>query len=94
MDPEGAVRFLFRGRHTGRIDPPGFAPTGRPVNVEGVSILRLVDRQAGQRRALVDSTGVARQIDAAPAAGSRGERAVALLQRARARAGRLLRRPT
>lgn len=86
--PALTYQWRFEGTATRRIDPPGFAPTGRPVVVDGVSVLRF---RAGRVVAVLlffDTTAVARQLLAAPAAGSPLERAVAIGQRLRVAAVR------
>lgn len=66
------------------VDPPGFAPTGRRVEIEGCSVLRFRDRQVVDVRLFFDTTDAARQLLAAPAAGSPLERVAVLAQRPRA----------
>lgn len=82
---ELAYRWRFVGRHTQRIDPPGFAATGREVEVHGTSVLTFEDGLVRSARLFFDTTDVARQLLAAPPAGSRLERVVALTQRLRVR---------
>ena len=90
LDPaELAYRWRFTGTHAKAIDPPGFAPTGRRVAIDGVSVLRFSDQLVIEARLFFDSTDVARQVLAAPPVGSPLERVVVLSQRLRAR----LRRP-
>jgi ketosteroid isomerase-like protein len=87
-EPELTYRWRFRGTHLRPIDPPGFAPTGRIVEVEGTSVLRFRGGLVAEIRMFFDATGVARQILAAPPAGSRLERVVAAGQRLRVRGDR------
>lgn len=89
---EIAYRWRFTGTHLRPVRPPGFAPTGRPVSVDGASVLRLVDGRVASVELLFDTTDVARQLLAAPPAGSRLEVAVAAAQRVRARWARRRRR--
>jgi ketosteroid isomerase-like protein len=93
-EPELTYRWRFRGTHLRPIDPPGFAPTGRVVEVEGTSVLRFRDGQVVEVRMFFDATDVARQILAAPPAGSRLEQVIAAGQRLRVRGRGLLGRRT
>jgi hypothetical protein len=75
----------MRGTMTGPIEPPGFAPTGRTMEVEGVDVWRMRDGRIARSRAYYDLDDLARQLGIAPARGSAGEKAVAALQRLQAR---------
>jgi len=89
--PQKAIAaWRMTGTNTGPNDPPGFAPTGRPVVIDGVDHWWFRDGLVARYRADYDMQGVARQLGIAPAVGSRGERALVALQRAGAR---LRRRP-
>jgi ketosteroid isomerase-like protein len=88
-EPELTYRWRFRGTHLRPIDPPGFAPTDQVVEVEGTSVLRFRAGQVVDVRMFFDATEVARQILAAPPAGSRLEPVIAASQRLRVRARRL-----
>lgn len=92
--PELAYRWRFSGTHLRRIDPPGFAPTGLPVVVEGTSVLRFDGHCVVAASLFFDTTEVARQLLAAPPAGGRLERTVALGQRIRVWVRRRTRRTT
>ena len=87
-EPALAYQWRFTGTHLRSIDPPGFAPTGRMVSVSGTSVLRFRDHQVADVHLFFDTTDVARQLLAAPPAGSRIERVVAIAQRVRARSSR------
>jgi steroid delta-isomerase-like uncharacterized protein len=80
-----AWRWRMRGTMTGPIEPPGFAPTGRTMEVEGVDVWRMRDGRIARYRAYYDLDDLARQLGIAPARGSAGEKAVAALQRLQAR---------
>lgn len=84
-EPELAYRWRFVGTHLRPVDPPGFAPTGRQLRVEGTSVLGFRDRQVGFAVMYFDTTAVARQLLAAPPAGSPLERAMVTAQRLRVR---------
>jgi steroid delta-isomerase-like uncharacterized protein len=75
----------MEGTHRGVIDPPGFAATGRFMHVDGVDRWTMRDGRIALYRAFYDMNDVARQLGIAPAPGSRGERAIAALQRLQAR---------
>lgn len=83
--PELAYRWRFVGTHLRPIDPPGFAPTGQRVVVEGASVLHFEDGRVDHARLFFDTTDVARQLLAAPPAGSPLESVMALTQRVRVR---------
>jgi predicted ester cyclase len=91
-EPELAYRWRFTGTHLRPVDPPGFAPTGQKVEVCGTSVLQFRDQQIAAVSLFFDTTEVARQVLAAPPAGSRLERVIAGAQRARVRWRRLTRR--
>jgi steroid delta-isomerase-like uncharacterized protein len=82
---EVAWRWRMRGTMTGPLDPPGFAPTGRVMAVEGVDLWTLRDGRIARYRAFYDMNDVARQLAIAPAPGSRAEKAMVALQRLQAR---------
>jgi steroid delta-isomerase-like uncharacterized protein len=73
------------GTWTGPLDPPGFAPTGRSIRVEGVDLWQMRDGRIADYRAFYDMNDMARQLGIAPPPGSRGERAMVRLQRLQAR---------
>lgn len=71
--------------NTGPLDPPGFAPTGRPVVVDGVDHWWFRDGLVCRYRADYDLNGAMRQLGIVPEPGSRGEKAMVRLQRLGAR---------
>ena len=77
--------WRMEGTHQGVIDPPGFAPTGRSMRVEGVDRWIMREGRICDYRAFYDMNEVARQLGIAPAPGSRAERAAVSLQRLQAR---------
>jgi hypothetical protein len=79
------VPWRMLGTHTGPIDPPGFAPTGKPFVLEGVDHWTFRDGLVAVYRADYDLNGLLRQLGIAPRPGSAGERAMVLMQRAGAR---------
>ena len=82
---EVAWRWRMRGTMTGPLDPPGFAPTGRSIEVEGVDLWTMRDGRIARYRAFYDMNDIARQLAIAPAPGSRAEKAMVGLQRLQAR---------
>ena len=83
--PKAIVPWRMRGTNTGPIDPPGFAPTGRSIVLEGVDHWWFRDGLVARYRADYDSTGLMRQLGLVPVPGSRGEKAMVRLQRVGAR---------
>jgi len=78
----------MEGTHRGVIEPPGFAPTGRRMAVDGVDQWEMRDGRIARYRAFYDMNDLARQLGIVPAPGSRGERGMVALQRLQARLGR------
>ena len=73
---------------TGPLDPPGFAPTGDRVELDGVDVWELRDGKVCRYWAYYDNMDVGRQVGLLPARKSRAERAGARLQRLTAAARR------
>jgi steroid delta-isomerase-like uncharacterized protein len=90
LDDAGRVSARARttGTMTGPFQPPGFAPTGRRVTTEYGGFYELEGDRIRQARVIVNMNDVAVQLGAAPRPGSRGERAVVLMQRVQARLSR------
>jgi predicted ester cyclase len=59
------VRFSFTGTHTGA-DFIGLAPSGKQVNVTGISIFRLANGKIIEHRAEEDQLGLLQQLGAMP----------------------------
>ena len=78
-------RWRFVGTHERPIQPPGFAPTGVRLCLEGMSYLHVERGRVRSVRLYFDTTEVARQIGAAPPRGGRLERLAVTAQRLRAR---------
>ena len=83
-----AWRWRMRGTMSGPLDPPGFAATGRSMEVEGVDLWTMRDGRIARYRAFYDMNDVARQLGIVPAPGSAAERGMVALQRLQARLGR------
>ena len=91
LEPHGdSVTWSWRmqGTHGGVIDPPGFAATGRRIDIDGIDVWDFAAGRLERYRAYYDMATLARQIGAMPTAGSTGERVGVVLQRAQARFAR------
>jgi len=80
--------WQMRGTNGGVIEPPGFAPTGRPMHIGGIDRWTMRDGRIARYRAFYDTNELARQLGIVPPAGSGAERAMVALQRLRARLAR------
>ena len=83
-DPSGssaALTWRMEGRFLGPLDPPGFAPTGRRVRVDGVDICRFEDGSLRSLQMIYDGNDVAVQAGLSPPPGSRAERVMVAGQR-------------
>ena len=81
-----AWAWRMQGRFTGApLDPPGFAPTGRAIDVVGIDQWELRDGRIARYRAHYDVNGMARQLGIVPPRGSAGEKALVGLQRVQAK---------
>jgi steroid delta-isomerase-like uncharacterized protein len=80
-EPRAALHWRGRATHTGPLDPPGFAPTGRRWEQDGVDFHEYRDGRVCKLRITCDMLSVSRQLGLMPAAGGRAERAMAMAQR-------------
>jgi steroid delta-isomerase-like uncharacterized protein len=80
-----AFRWRMLGTMLGPAGPPGFAPTGRTIDIEGVDLWTMRDGRIARARVFYDMSEILRQLGIAPARGSRGERAMVAVQRLQAR---------
>jgi steroid delta-isomerase-like uncharacterized protein len=80
--------WFMEGTHRGAIEPPGFAPTGRRMRVDGIDQWMMRDGRIARYRAFYDMNDVARQLGIVPAPGSRAERGMVALQRLQTRLSR------
>ena len=88
LAPDGpSLTFRWRGTgtFTGRMDPPGFAPTNGRIDFTGFDLHEYRDGRLSRLIILFDNAEVARQVGAMPPAGSRAERVGAAMQRLTAR---------
>ena len=91
LEPHGeSMTWSWRmeGTHRGAIDPPGFAATGKRIDIDGIDVWDFAGDRLERYRAYYDMATLARQIGAMPTAGSAGERVGVVLQRAQARFAR------
>lgn len=88
-----ATRVHFTGTMQGRLDPPGFSPTGTRIDFQGVELFEFQDDKAQRVELLFNVMELGVQIRAAPAPGSGAEKLGLVLQRVQARAARRKARP-
>ena len=91
LEPHGESMtwsWRMQGTHRGPIDPPGFAATGKRIDIDGIDVWDFAGGRLERYRAYYDMATLARQIGAMPTAGSAGERVGVVLQRAQARFAR------
>ena len=79
------VPWRMTGTMTGPLVPPGFAPTGQEVSLEGDDHWEFRDGLMARCRILFDVNDLNVQLGATPPPGSTGEKAGVLLQRLAAR---------
>jgi steroid delta-isomerase-like uncharacterized protein len=84
-EPRAAFHWRGGGTHTGPLEPPGFAPTGRAWELDGVDFHEYRDGRVRKLRIAFDMLSASRQLGLMPATGSRAERALALAQRSASR---------
>ena len=65
---------------TGPFDPPGYAPTGDRIELDGVDVFELRDGKIARLSTVYDAMEIGRAIGLIPARGSRAERMGAKLQ--------------
>jgi steroid delta-isomerase-like uncharacterized protein len=80
-EPRASLHWRASGTHTGPLDPPGFAPTGRRWEVDGADFQEFRDGRICRLRVEFDMMTVTRQLGLMPTPGSRGERAMTAAQR-------------
>jgi hypothetical protein len=91
-EPHAAFHWRGTGTFTGRMDPPGFAPTGRRWEIDGADFHEYRDGRISRLRVVFDLMSVSRQLGVMPTSGSRAERAMAAAQRGLVRAQQTYRR--
>jgi steroid delta-isomerase-like uncharacterized protein len=91
-EPKAAFYWKGGGTHTGPLDPPGFAATGKRVEFEGADFHEYREGRVCRLRIVFDMMDVGRQLGTVPKAGSRVEQAGAAAQRLGIKARARLRR--
>ena len=81
-ESRAAIHWRGYGTFSGRMDPPGFAPTGRRWEIDGADFQEYRDGRICTLRVAFDMMSVARQLGVMPPSGSRAEQAMAAGQRA------------
>jgi steroid delta-isomerase-like uncharacterized protein len=76
-----ALHWRLTGAMLGPMDPPGFAPTGRRIDLEGVDLLEIRDGLCYAYQGFFDRQTVAQQVGIAPATGGQAERVAVGAQR-------------
>jgi steroid delta-isomerase-like uncharacterized protein len=79
--PKAAFYWKGSGTHTGSLDPPGFAPTGKRIEFEGADFHEYREGRVCRLRIVFDMVDVGRQLGTVPKAGSPVEKAGAAAQR-------------
>jgi steroid delta-isomerase-like uncharacterized protein len=87
---EPKAAFYWRGfaTHTGRIDPPGVAPTGKRLEMHGGDFHEYRDGKLVRLRIVFDMADAMRQLGALPPRDTLGERIAVGLSNLRTRLGR------
>lgn len=91
-EPKAASYWKGWGTHTGRLDPPGFAPTGKRIEIDGADTYEFREGRVCRLRIIFDMMDLGRQIGTVPKAGSSIEKAGAAVQRLGMKAREKLRR--
>jgi steroid delta-isomerase-like uncharacterized protein len=79
--PKAAFHWTGRGTHSGPIEPPGFAQTGKQVEFDGADFHEYRDGRVCRLRIVFDMMDVTRQLGLLPKPGSPVEKAGAAAQR-------------
>ena len=80
-EPRASFHWRGEGTFTGPMDPPGFSPTGRRWEIDGVDFQEYRAGRISRLRVICDIMSISRQLGVMPASGSRAERAMAAAQR-------------
>src|SRR3954453_19028540 len=80
-----AWAWRMQGTMRGPLDPPGFGPTEKSMDVTGVDLWRMRDGRIAHYQAFYDMNAVAVQLGLAPAPGSGMEKMAVRMQRLQAR---------
>jgi steroid delta-isomerase-like uncharacterized protein len=91
-EARAAFFWVGRGTHVGPIEPPGFAATGKEVELRGADFHHYRDGRVFRLRVVHDMMDLGRQLGTLPQPGSPVEKAGAAAQRLAVRARERLRR--
>jgi steroid delta-isomerase-like uncharacterized protein len=80
-EPKAAFQWAASATHTGPLDPPGFAATGRRIEFDGADFHEYRDGRICRLWIVFDMMDLARQLGTLPKAGSPMEKAAAAVQR-------------
>ena len=75
------VPWHMTGTNTGSFEPPGFAPTGKPIDLPGIDVWRFRDGLIWRYQAVYNYSVIGRQLGLALPRGGRLERAAVRAQR-------------
>jgi steroid delta-isomerase-like uncharacterized protein len=75
------VPWHMTGTNTGSFTPPGYAPTGRPIDLPGIDVLCFRDGLIRRYRSVYNYSVIGRQLGLALPRGGRLERAAVRVQR-------------
>jgi steroid delta-isomerase-like uncharacterized protein len=79
--PKAAFQWRGTGTHTGQLNPPGLAPTGRAIDFPGADFHEYRDGKVCRLTILFDMADISRQLGLLPQPGSRVEKVGATAQR-------------
>lgn len=80
-----AAHVRVTGTMTGPLDPPGFAPSGRPMSLEYGGFYELEGDRVRRARIILNMNDAAIQLGVLPPAGSVGEKVAVRVQHLQAR---------
>jgi steroid delta-isomerase-like uncharacterized protein len=80
-EPVATSYWKGTGTFTGLFDPPGFAPTGARIEIDGFDLQEYRDGRVCRLRVVTDMMEASRQLGLMPAQGSQLEKAAAAAQR-------------
>jgi steroid delta-isomerase-like uncharacterized protein len=80
-EPVATTYWKGTGTFTGPLEPPGFAPTGARLEIDGFDLQEYRDGRVCRLRIVTDMMEASRQLGLMPAQGSRVEKAGAAAQR-------------
>lgn len=75
------VPWRMTGTNAGSFDPPGYAPTGKPIDLPGIDVWRFRDGLIWRYQAVYNYSIIGRQLGLAIPRGGRLERAAVRAQR-------------